>query len=337
MPTNVKTKVKGIRIEKFGGPEVLQFADVGLPAPETGQALVRLHAAGVNFVDIYLRKGIKYGKSALPYTPGLEGAGVIEQIGEGVTQVKIGDRVAFCFSVRFRVNGAYAQAAIVPVNELIPLPSEFSFEQGAAFPLQGMTAHYLLHEFHQIKPNETVLIHAAAGGMGRLLVQWVKHLKARTIGTVSSEEKAKIAKEAGVDEIIIYSKQDFVQESKRLTQGKGPELIIDGVGKDTFTKNLDTVADRGHIVLYGSASGPAEPLLPNVLQNRSLTISGGSLFNYLNSREELMMRANDVMKGMKQGWLKLKYDHVLPLQEAGKAHQMLENRQTTGKIILQCL
>lgn len=256
MPTNIKTKTQGIRIEKFGGPEVMQFADFELPPPGPGEALVRMHAAGVNFADIYLRQGIKYAKVAVPYTSGLEGAGIVEQVGLDVTTIKVGDRVAFCYSVRSGVNGSYAQATIVPVNELIPLPAEFSFEQGAAFPLQGMTAHYLLHEFYKLKAGETVLIHAAAGGMGRLLVQWTKHLGARVIGTVSTEEKAKIAKEAGADEIIIYSKQDFVTESKKLTNGKGPDFIIDGVGKDTFTKNLDTVVDRGHILLFGSASGP---------------------------------------------------------------------------------
>jgi NADPH2:quinone reductase len=334
MTTDVKIKTQGIRIEQFGGPEVMQFSSFELHPPGPGQALVKLHAAGVNFVDIYIRRGTYRRGVDLPYTPGLEGAGVVEQIGEGVTSVKVGDRVAF--SLSSGSTGSYAQAILAPADLLIPLPMDLDFDQGAAFPLQGMTAHYLLHEFYKLKPGETVLIHAAAGGMGNLLVQWAKHLKARVIGTVSSEEKAKIAKEAGADDIIIYSKQDFVQESKRLTENKGPILIIDGVGKDTFTKNLDTVADCGHIVLFGSASGPAEPLLPNSLQGRSITVSGGSLFNYILTRDQLMMRANDVMKGMEEGWLTLKYDHVLPLKEAAKAHTMLESRQTTGKVILQC-
>ncbi len=334
MTTSVKTKVQGILIEQFGGPEVMQFTEFELPAPGAGQTLVRLHAAGVNFVDNYIRRGTYRQGMTVPYIPGREGAGVIEQMGSDVSGFKVGDRVAF--NLVPGSTGSYAQGIIVPAAQLIHLPPQFSFEQGAAFPLQGMTAHYLLHEFHKIKPGETVLIHAAAGGMGRLLVQWAKHLKARVIGTVSSEEKARVAKESGADEIILYSKQDFVAESKRLTNGKGPDFIIDGVGKDTFTKNLDAIANRGHVVLFGSASGPADPLSPNSLQGRSITISGGSLYSFINTREELEKRANDVMKGMKEGWLKLKYDHVLPLKDAAKAHEMLENRQTTGKIILSC-
>lgn len=334
MTTNVKTKIQGIRIEEFGGPEVMRFTDFELPAPGAGETFVRLHTAGVNFVDNYIRRGSYRQGADLPYTPGREGAGVIEQIGPDVIGFKVGDRVAFTLIPGS--SGSYAQGIIVPSAQLIHLPPELSFEQGAAFPLQGMTAHYLLYEFHKIQPDETILIHAAAGGMGRLLVQWAKHLKARVIGTVSSEEKAKVAKESGADEIIIYSRQDFVAESKRLTNGKGPDFIIDGVGKDTFTKDLDAVASRGHVVLFGSASGPADLLLPNSLQGRSITVSGGSLYSFINTREELEKRANDVMKGMKEGWLKLKYDHVLPLKDATKAHEMLENRQTTGKIILKC-
>jgi NADPH2:quinone reductase len=329
MATHVKTKIAGIRIEEHGGHEVMKFSDFELPLPAPGEARVKLHAAGVNFIDIYHRRG-RY-PVALPYTLGLEGAGIVEQVGEGVTNAKPGDRVAYSSS-----PGSYAQANNVPSSILIPLPADLTFEQGAAFPLQGMTAHYLLHEFHRLKPGEAVLIHAAAGGMGRLLVQWAKHLGARVIGTVSSEQKAKIAKEAGADEIIIYTEQDFVKESKRLTNDKGPDFIIDGVGKDTFTKNLEAVALKGHIVLFGAASGVVDPISPNSLQARSLTISGGSLSNYISNREDLLMRANAVLKGIKDGWLRLKVDHVLPLKDAAKAHELLENRRTTGKVILRC-
>jgi NADPH2:quinone reductase len=329
MAPNVKTKVEGIRILENGGPQVMQFTEFELPAPGAGEARVRLHAAGVNFIDIYQRRG-RY-RIPLPYTPGLEGAGVVEQVGEGVKEVKLGDRVAYSSTI-----GSYAQANNVPAHMLIPLPAELSFEQGAAFPLQGMTAHYLLHEFHKLKPGETVLIHAAAGGMGLLLVQWAKHLGARVIGTVSSEQKAKIAKEAGADATIIYTEQDFVKESQRLTKDKGPDFIIDGVGKDTFTKNLDAIAPRGHIVIFGASSGVADALAPNSLQPRSITVSGGSLFNYINTREDLLMRANDVLKGIKEGWLRLTVDSVLPLQEARKAHELLESRATKGKIVLDC-
>jgi NADPH:quinone reductase len=329
MTANTKTKVQGIRVTQYGGPEVMKFTDYELNEPGRGEARVRLHAAGLNFIDIYQRRG-RYPVE-FPWTPGLEGAGVVEAIGEGVTEVKVGDRVAYSSA-----PGAYSQASNVPAVKLIPLPKELSFEQGAAFPLQGMTAHYLLHEFYKLKKGDTVLIHAAAGGMGLLLVQWAKHMGARVLGTVSSKEKAKVAKEAGADELIVYTEQDFVQESKRLTDGAGPVYIIDGVGKDTFAKNMEAVATRGHITIFGAASGVADPIAPNSLQPRCLSIHGGTLFGFTNTREELLMRANDVLKGIKEGWLKLKIDQLLPVKEAAKAQELLENRRTTGKVVLNC-
>lgn len=328
MTTELKTKIHGIRVEAHGAAEVLKYSEFELRGPGPGEARIKIHAAGVNFIDVYQRRGTY--QVSLPWVPGLEGSGVVDEVGEGVTTVRVGDRVAYT-----GVPGSYAQAAIVPAERLIPMPEGLSFEQGAAFPLQGMTAHYLLHEFHKLKAGETVLIHAAAGGMGLLLVQWAKKLGARVIGTVSSESKAEQARAAGADHVIIYTEQDFVEESKRLTGGKGPEFIIDGVGKDTFTRSLEAVALRGHVVLYGSASGPAEALLPNSLQARSVTVSGGTLFNYLNCREELLMRATDVMTGIKDGWLKLSVNHVLPLNEANRAHDLLETRKTTGKVVLR--
>ena len=219
-------------------------------------------------------------------------------------------------------------------DHLILLPQDFSFEQGAAFPLQGMTAHYLLHEFRKPKPGDVVLIHAAAGGMGLLLVQWASHLGARVIGTVSTEEKARAALEAGASDVIIYTKDDFAKEVKRLTQNHGADLIIDGVGKTTFAGNLTAAATRGHIVIFGAASGPADPISPNLLMVKSVSISGGSLFNYLLSREELLYRSHDVIQGIQEGWLKLKINSVFPLVEAPEAHLQLENRKTIGKIIL---
>ncbi len=330
MATGVKTKIHGIRISEHGDAEVLKFEEFELPAPGPGEALVRLHAAGLNFLDIYQRRGGMY-KLPLPFTPGHEGAGIVEQVGEGVTAVKPGDRVAYT-----SVIGSYAQAVIAPADMLVALPAELSFEQGAAFPLQGMTAHYLLHEFHKIKKGDTVLIHAAAGGMGLLLVQWAKHLGAEVFGTVSTEEKAKRAKEAGADHVILYTERDFVEEVKRITNDKGVDFIIDGVGKDTFTQNLQAVATRGHVVIFGAASGAADPVLPNSLMARAITISGGSLYNYLRDRKELLMRANDVLAGIKEGWLKLTIDHVLPLSEAAKAQALLEDRKTVGKVVLIC-
>lgn len=319
--------MKAIRVQEYGGPTVLHLQEVPTPNPGPGQALVRLVMAGVNFVDIYQRRG-SYPLT-LPFIPGREGAGVVEAIGEGVTTVKPGDRVAFTGQ-----PGAYAEFTVVPADSLISLPADLSFEQGGAFPLQGMTAHYLLHEFRRPKPGDVVLIHAAAGGMGLLLVQWARHLGARVIGTVSTEEKATAAREAGADEVILYTRQDFVAEAKRLTGGRGAELIIDGVGKATFPGNLEAVALRGHVVIFGASSGPADPIVPNALMTRSITLGGGSLGNYLLTREELQRRAHEVLAGLRAGWLRLRIGGVFPLAQAGEAHRLLEGRQTIGKLLL---
>lgn len=320
--------MKAIQISQFGGPEALKINNVPIGKPEKGQALIRVEMAGVNFIDIYQRRGTYPVK--LPYISGLEGAGIVEAVGEGVTNVKPGDRVAFVHE-----PGSYAEQNIVIADHLIHLPNNISFEQGAAFPLQGMTAHYLLHEFRKIKPQDIVLIHAAAGGMGLLLVQWARHLgAAKVLGTVSTDEKAKIAKEAGAHEVINYTKQDFVAEVKRLTNGHGADLIIDGVGKSTFAGNLEAGALRGNIVIFGAASGPADPVSPNILMRHSLTVSGGSLFNYLLTPEELMKRAKAVMEGIQQGWLKFRIDSIFPLGQASEAHRKLEERRTSGKVLL---
>lgn len=318
--------MKAIEVTEFGGPNVLAIRDVSISKPAKGQALIRLAAAGVNFIDIYQRRGTYPVK--LPYIPGLEGAGIVEAVGEGVSNIEPGDRVAYVHE-----PGSYAELSLVKAENLIPLPSNITFEHGAAFPLQGMTAHYLLHEFRKIKPNEIVLIHAAAGGMGLLLVQWAKHLGARVIGTVSNQEKAKIAKEAGADEIINYVEQDFASEIKKLTNDHGADLIIDGVGKTTFAGNLKAAALRSNIVIYGAASGLADPISPNGLMGRSLTISGGSLFNYLLNKEELAKRSTAVIQAINEGWLKLKIT-TLPLEKASQAHELLEDRRSMGKVVL---
>jgi NADPH2:quinone reductase len=320
--------MKAIQMTEYGGPGVLQLREVAIGAPGEGQALVRLEVAGVNFIDVYQRRGTY--PVGLPYVPGLEGSGVVEAVGSGVRNVKIGDRVAYVHE-----PGSYAEKSLVKAEHLIVIPEAMSFEQAAAFPLQGMTAHYLMHEFRKIQPNDVVLIHAAAGGMGLLLVQWAKHLGARVLGTVSTEEKALIAKEAGADEIIFYTKQDFVAEVSKLTGKHGADLIIDGVGKTTFQGNLEAAALRGNIVIFGAASGPADPIMPNVLMKKSLTISGGSLFNYLLSPAELKMRAEAVMQGIEEGWLNLRIDEVFPLKNAPEAHQKLEGRGTAGKVLLK--
>jgi NADPH2:quinone reductase len=320
--------MKAIRITQNGDASVLQVQSLPQPKPGNGEALVRLKAAGLNFIDIYMRTG-RYPRE-LPYTPGLEASGIVEEIGSGVTEVKVGDRVAYAGNV-----GSYAEYNVVKASHLIPLPKEFSFEQGAAFPLQGMTAHYLVHEYYKIKPQDHVLAHAAAGGVGLLLVQWLKHMGATVVGTVSTEEKAKIAREAGADHIIFYTKQDFMEEAKKITGGKGVDYIIDGVGKSTFAKDLEAVRQRGWICIFGSSSGPADPILPNSLQAKSITLSGGSLVDYLNTREEILRCAQDVLNGVREGWLKLRIDYVFSLDQAAEAQRMLESRKTTGKVILK--
>jgi NADPH:quinone reductase len=299
--------MKAIRVSEYGGPEMLRLQEIETPQPGFGEALVRLEAAGINYVDVYMRRG--YHTQSLPFTPGVEGAGVVEAIGEGVERVRPGDRVAYA-----RQLGAYAGASVVPVDRLLPLPESLSFEQGAAFPLQGTTAHFLIHEFRPLQPGDTVLIHAAAGGMGLLLVQWAKHLGARVIGTVSTEEKARIAQEAGADAVILYTRQEFVSETRRLTDDHGADLIIDGVGKTTFPGNLEAAAVRGTIVIYGAASGPADPISPNALMPRSLTVAGGVLADFTRTRDELLRRAQDVVEGIQAGWLNLRIERVLPLE-----------------------
>ncbi len=319
--------MKAIQVTKTGDASVLELAELPTPQPGRGEALVRLKAAGLNFIDIYIRTG-RYERP-LPFTPGLEASGIVEAVGPDVTEVKVGDRVAYTDQM-----GSYAEYNLVKASQLIPLPDNVSFEEGAAIPLQGMTAEYLVNEFYHIKKDDYVLIHAAAGGVGRLLVQWCKHLGAIVIGTVSTQDKAQVAKNAGADHVILYTQEDFVAATKKITADKGVDYIIDGVGKSTFTKDLDAARVCGHICLFGSASGPADPFAPNSLQAKSLTLYGGSLFNFILTREELLKRANAVFNGINAGWLTLKIDYKYPLEQAAKAQQMLEERQTTGKIIL---
>jgi NADPH2:quinone reductase len=321
--------MKAMRVTKAGDPSVLQLHDIPQPKPAPGEALIRVQAVGVNFADVYMRNGAV--PMPFPYTLGIEGSGTVEAVGAGVTAVKPGDRVAYVTTS----IGSYAEYQAVNVAQVAPLPSEISFEDAAASFLQGLTAHYLVHEFYPVKRGTTVLVHAAAGGMGILLTKWLKHLGAAVIGTVSTEEKAKIACEAGADHAILYTKQDFAEETKKLTGGKGADYVIDGVGKTTFTKNLDAVRVRGWVTVYGMASGPAEPLVPNSLMTKSITISGGALFNYVQTRDDLLARANDVFNGVRSGWLRPRIDRVFPLEQAAEAHRLLEGRQTTGKLILK--
>jgi NADPH2:quinone reductase len=290
-----------------------------------------MRAAGVNFSDVYIRRGGGeiYGAKT-PFVAGREGAGIIESCGEGIEEFQIGDRVAFT-----GVMGSYAQMSVVPASALIPLPDEMSFEIGAAFPLQGMTAHYLLHEFRNVKAGETILIHAAAGGMGLLLCAWAKKLGCRVIGTVSTPEKAARAKNAGADEIIFYKQEDFAPLVMKLTQNKGAHLILDGVGKTTFKGDLACAALRGDIVVYGFASGAAPKLTAHDLMARGLSLHSGHLALFTPTREELLRRADAVLQGWREGWLDFAPAHVFDLEEAAQAHELLESRASTGKIVLR--
>jgi NADPH2:quinone reductase len=320
--------MKTIEVEHTGGPEVLHIRDIGgLEPPGPGQALVRILATGVNFMDIGQRRGSFPRR--VPFTPGMEGAGIVESVGDDSNVVAPSGRVAFADQ-----PGAYAEASLVSTDRLIPLPDDFSFEEGAAFPLQGMTAHYLIHEFRKPAPGDVVLIHAAAGGVGQLLVQWAHHLGAYVIGTVSSEEKAQVVLDDGANEVIIYTRNDFAHEVNQLTNNHGADLILDGVGKSTFRGNLEAVAICGHIVIFGASSGPSDQIEPNALMAKAISISGGSLARFISTRRDMMRRANDVMQAMRQGWLKLHIDRVLPLDQAEEAHRLIESRKTAGKIVL---
>ncbi|MER6134087.1 quinone oxidoreductase [Streptomyces sp. NPDC001815] len=319
--------VRAMVVNSFGGPDTLTAEEVHLKAPARGEVLVRLAVAGVNFVDTYMRRGLR--PMPLPFTPGLEGAGVVEAVGPDVSNVRPGDRVAYA-----QQQGAYAEATVVPADSLIPLPDDMSFEDGAAFPLQGMTAHYLIHEYREPSEGDVVLIHAAAGGVGLLLVQWARHLGARVIGTVSTEEKAEVVRQAGAHDVILYTERDFAEETLRLTAGHGADLIIDGVGASTFQGNLRAAALRGHIVVFGAASGPADPISPNMLMERSLSLSGGDLWHFMETRDDMLSRANAVIEGIENGWLKPRICRVLPLADAAEAHRLLGERQTIGKVLL---
>jgi len=330
--------MKSIRLHHTDPADVLELEDIPLPKPGPGEALVRIRAAGLNFADIYMRNGSYPAPISLPFTPGLEGAGVVEAVSEGlaeasdegISNVRPGDRVSY-LALQY---GAYADYQIVKANHLIPLPPDINFETAAAITLQGMTAHALVYENYPVKPGVTVLVHAAAGGMGLLLVQWLKHLGACVIGTVSTEEKAQAAREAGAEHVILYTREDFAAETKRLTNGKGADYIIDGVGKSTFSRNLDAVSTRGHITLYGWSSGAPDSILPAALMAKLIAVSGGGLGNFINTREEILGRARRVFEGVQAGWLKPRVDRVFPLAQAAEAHRLIENRQTIGKLVL---
>lgn len=321
--------MKAIRIHSLGGPEVLQLEDVPEPQAKEGEAVVRIEAAGLNFIDVYFRTGL-YKGPALPFTLGQEAAGTVAAVGAGVTDVAVGDRVAYT-----NVPGAYAEQAAVPAARLVKLPASVSTRQGAAAMLQGMTAHYLACSTFPLKEGDVCLIHAAAGGVGQLLCQVARLRGARVLATTSTAEKAQLARGAGADEVIRYDEQDFAAEVKRLTGGHGVQVVYDGVGRDTFDKGLDSLARRGMMVLFGASSGPVPPFDLSLLNPKgSLYVTRPSLGHYIATPEELQRRAEDVLGWIAEGKLKINIGLELPLAEAAEAHRALEGRRTTGKVLL---
>ena len=320
--------MKAIQVKQPGGPEVMELSDLPVPEPKANEAVVKLTASGVNFIDVYHREG-RY-KVPLPFVLGQEGAGVVTATGADVRAVKKGDRVAWT-----GLMGGYAEYAAIPADRLVAIPAGVSDQQAAAAMLQGMTAHYLCHDTYQLNRGETALVHAAAGGVGLLLVQMAHQIGARVLATVSTEEKAKLAREAGADEIIFYTKSDFETETKRLTNGKGVHVVYDSVGKTTFDKGLNVLRPRGMMVLFGGSSGPVPPVDLIVLsQKGSLYITRPTLVNYIASREELLARATAVLGMIASGQLKLRIEHTYALANAQQAHLDLQGRKTTGKLLL---
>jgi len=320
--------MQAIQVQTPGGPEALQLVDLPVPIPKPDEVVIKISAAGVNFIDIYFREG-RYA-NPLQFVAGQEASGIVSDVGHEVKSLKPGDRVAST-----GISGSYAEYAAVPANRVIHVPAGITDQQAAAAMLQGMTAHYLVNSCYPLKKGETALIHAAAGGVGLLLVQMARNIGARVIGTAGSEDKANLAREAGADEVILYDRLDFEAETKRITEGKGVHVIYDGVGKSTFDKDLNVLRPRGYLILFGAASGPVPPFDPVKLsQKGSLFLSRPSLVNYIATREELELRAADVFSMIFAGKLKLRVEHVYSLREAQQAHRDLEGRKTTGKLLL---
>lgn len=320
--------MKAIRVHQFGSPETMTLEEIPPPKPGEGQALVRLEAIGVNFIDIYQRMGLY--PVPLPFTPGNEGAGTVVETGPGVTEVAPGDPVAYSGAI-----GSYAEYAVAPSWRLVKIPQGIDPKTAAAAMLQGMTAHYLSHDTYPLKTNDICVVHAAAGGVGLLLVQMAKQRGARVIATVSTQEKARLARAAGADWVVLYAEQDFESEVKRLTDGSGVQVVYDSVGQATFEKSLNCLAPRGTMVLYGQASGPVPPFDPQILNARgSLFLTRPTLAHYTRNREELLSRANQVLGWAAEGTLSVRIGGTFPLAEAGDAHRKLAGRKTTGKILL---
>ena len=327
--------MRAVRIHELGGPDVLRYENVPAPQPKAGEALVRVAAAGVNYLDIYYRSGFHWGGHhgrALPYIPGAEAAGTVVDLGAGVTDVKVGDRVAYGISNGY---GSYAELHAVPAWHIYKIPPSVAFEDAAAVMLQGMTAHYLTHSTYRIKPKDTVLIHAAAGGTGLLLVQLAKMRGGRVFGTVSSDEKAQLARAAGADWTINYAEQDFAVEVRKLTDGKGVDAVYDSVGKATFEGSLDCLAPLGSLIIFGQASGPVPPFDTSILNAKgSLTLARPSLTHNVASRADVLWRAGDLFNWLAEGNLTVKIGETYRLHQAAEAHRQLESRKSSGKILL---
>jgi NADPH2:quinone reductase len=320
--------MKAIQVKQVGGPEVLELVELPVPQPKPNEAVVKIAASGVNFIDVYFREG-RY-KATLPFIAGQEAAGTVSAVGSEVASIKVGDRVAYTMAL-----GSYAEYQAVAADRLVKIPEGVSDRDAAAAMLQGMTAHYLSHDTFPLKSGQTALVHAAAGGVGLLLVQMAHNIGARVIGTVSTDEKAQLARAAGADEIILYTQQDFETETKRITGGKGVDVVYDSVGKSTFEKGLNVLRPRGYMVLFGASSGAVPPFdLIQLAQKGSLFVTRPSLAHYVLTNDELHSRASAVLGMIAAGKLKLRSEHTYPLKDAAQAHRDLESRKTTGKLLL---
>ena len=320
--------MKAMRFHQHGGPEVLVYEDVAAPEPGPGEAVVQIEASGLNYIDTYHRDGLY--PVELPCTPGMEAAGIVARVGAGVSDIKEGDRVAYAGSM-----GAYAEQATVPAASLVPLPDGVSSEVGAAAMLQGITAHYLVHGSYALGNGDTALVHAGAGGVGLLLIQMAKRLGARVLTTVSTAEKAELARGAGADEVILYTERDFAEETMALTDGRGVDVVYDSVGKTTFDKSLDVLRPLGYLVLFGQSSGPVDPIDPGILNVKgSLFLTRPTMAHYIQTREALLQRAGDVLNWLGSGELDLRIGARFALSEAADAHRALQGRKTTGKVVL---
>jgi NADPH2:quinone reductase len=322
---------KAIHIHETGGPEVLRWEDVDLAEPKQGEIRIRHTAVGLNFIDVYFRTGL-YPTPPLPFVPGLEAAGVVEAVGSGVTELKVGDRVAYG---QPGAMGAYSQERVIPVAKVVRIPDGIEDQTAAAMMLKGMTAQYLLRRCYEVKSGDTIVVHAAAGGVGTIACQWAKHLGATVIGTVGSEEKAKLAADHGCDHPIIYTKEDFVARVRELTNGEGVPVVYDSVGKDTMMKSLDCLRPRGFMVLFGQSSGTVEPFNLGLLaQKGSLYITRPTLATYTANRADLVATANDLFEVVRAGVVRIEVNQSFPLNDAADAHRALEGRKTTGSTVL---